>query len=130
MIEAYHKITDFCNRRGKDPVIRNHAFCMYIETLSQALASHENPTPMRMETTSAALLTEQAIEGYVSRAETLVDNITVAVVNPYIRKRTTQDFWLAVASSVVGSFLFALGLALVFWLAKDQIRAWLQTLSE
>ncbi len=85
---------------------------------------------MRMETTSAALLTEQAIEGYVSRAETLVDNITVAVVNPYIRKRTTQDFWLAVASSVVGSFLFALGLALVFWLAKDQIRAWLQTLSE
>ena len=130
MIEAYQKITDFCNRRGKDPVIRNHAFCIYIETLSQALESHKNQTPVRMETTYTALLTDQAMEGYVSRAETLVDNITAAVVDPYIRKQTTKEFWMAVASSVVGSFLFALGLMVMFWLAKDQIRAWLQTLAE
>lgn len=129
MIDAFDKITEFCNARTKDVVVRNHAFCIYVNVLQKALANHENPTRQKTETTRTALLTDEAIEGYVSRAESLVDNMTQAIIEPYEKQRSIRDFWRGVASSVVGSFIFTVLLILVFWLAREQIRGWLESLS-
>ena len=129
MIDAFDKITEFCNARTKDVVIRNHAFCIYVNVLQKALANHNNPTRQKTETTCVALLTDEAIEGYVSRAESLVDDMTQAIIEPYEKQRVIRYFWRGVASSVLGSFIFTLLLVLVFWLAREQIHGWLQSLS-
>lgn len=129
MTEAFEKITEFCNTRNKDIIVRNHAYCIYMNVLQKALANHDNLTPLRTETARLALLTDEAIEGYVSRADALVDSSTQAIIAPYENQHSTREFWRGVASSVLGSFIFTVLLVFIFWLAREQIRGWLQSLS-
>ena len=129
MFDEYNAITEYCENNDKHVVIRNHAFCLYLETLNEALNNLDKRTPQVLENVSSALITRHAIQGYVSRAESFTDNITKATIEPLLKSRRSQDFWYGVASSVTGSFLFTLLLVIFFWLGKDQIRGWLNAIA-
>jgi len=126
---AYEAITAYCSSHGKHLAVRNHADCLYLETLREALSSQERNTPSVVENTESALLTEQAIQGYVARAESFTDGVINAALEPMLREKRHASFWDGVASSILGSFLFSILLLIVFWVGKDQIESWLRAIT-
>lgn len=126
MIESLDKISDFCERHNKDIGVRNHTMCIYILAIKDATqVAEEKNTPIELGVLKEALLTEEAIKGYVSRAEKLVEKYDKALLEPYI-SRNNNNFWLNVWSSIVGSFLFSLIIVLVFYFGSEQLSTWLQ----
>ena len=130
MIESFDKLTSYCDKRGKDILVRNHAYCIYMTVLNGAIKSIPSTQKARIEASSEALLTEQAIEGYISRAETIIQDTNNALIAPYIMTKTNNSFWKNVLSSVVGAFAYSLLLIIIFYLGKDQIATWLNTLTK
>jgi len=129
VFDAYNAITQYCSRNGKHIAVRNHAYCLYLETLREALEAHGSQTPRVVENTEAALLTDQAIQGYVSRAESFTNNVIEAAIEPILKTNNRESFWKGVGSSMLGSFFFSLLLMIAFWLGKDQIESWLRAIS-
>lgn len=135
MIEPYKKVSEFCDRAGLSFQIRNHAFCLFVATLEKALRDHEakNRSPARpKEVTDKqdALLTEDCIKGYVSRAEAIVDTAAIELRAPYEKAFNAKQFWISVGASVLAGFLYSLLLILIFWIAHDQITSWLTSLTK
>ena len=120
MNNAFNKITEHCSKLGKSKLVRDIAFCNFTTVLQQAIENQEKPTQQKIQTTSQALLTQEAIEGYVLRAETRLDEVTRTIITSLQSDRSTGDFWRGVASSIVGSFAFAIILTTTFWLGRVQ----------
>lgn len=121
MTGEYQTLTSYCKMQGKSLSIRNHAFCSYVEAYSEAIARN----PDNADVTSAALLTAQAMEGYITRAEIFESELIEKAIKPIINKQSSESFIRSVMSSTIGSFVFSLLLVIVFFLAKDQIKSWL-----
>jgi predicted PurR-regulated permease PerM len=128
MIESFDQITDYCERNNKSISIRNHAVCIYLSVLKEANNIPQNQTPARIEASKATLLTEQSIAGYVSRAESILDEYNQALIGPY-KDRPNSSFASNVLSSVIGSFVFSLIIVAAFYLGKEQVQSWLQSLN-
>lgn len=129
MIESFEKITSYCDKRGKDIMVRNHAYCIYMTLLNDAIREIPNTQKARIDASSEALLTKHAIEGYISRAESIIHDSNQSLISPYINSSSTNSFWVNVLSSVVGAFLYSILLIVFFYLGKDQISTWLQYLT-
>lgn len=128
MDEGYKKITKYCHNHGVGLVLRNHAVCFYLQSYEQAVDGLVNTTPRNMQMASAALLTDQAIEGYVTRAREFHGAVVEEVVESLQRPDWWSSFRVGVASSVTGSFVFSLLLVLGFWLGRDQLLSWISAL--
>ena len=126
MNESFKSITDYCIRTGKGLNIRDHAYCIFMSVLQSALDKHHasngaDAKPKEIASMESTLLTADAIEGYVARAE--------AKVASYEKAFHAKQFWFSVMASILGALLYSLLLLLIFWVARDQIDAWLQQLS-
>lgn len=128
MIEAFDLITKYCEKHNKGVMIRNHAVCIYLSALKEVSDTTENQTLSKIGVIKATLLKEQSIAGYISRAESILDEYNQALIEPY-KANDKGVFWVSVASSVVGSFLFSVIILLIFWLGKEQVKTWLQGLT-
>lgn len=134
MIEDFQQISDYCTRAGKSLHVRNHAFCLFVSALDNALKEHADRTgspakPKEAADKHDALLTEDSILGFVTRAEHLVEKAASEIREPYKATIDSKQFWMSVWSSVLASFIYSIILLIVFWVAKDQIISWLQSLA-
>lgn len=128
MTNAFDVITEYCLKNGKSFAVRNHAYCVYVQALDEAITRTGATTPRTIDNTSAALLSESAIESYVTNAERFSDQLTMEAVAKLVNDRRFKDFFYSVGSSVVGSLLFTILLVAMFWIGRDQIRSWLVAL--
>lgn len=129
MFSAYEKITKYCKDNEKNFAIRNHAYCIYLESLKEALNSQDDPND-NINSISTALLTDSAIQGYVSRAERFTQKIIDSSVEPILNANKRNDFLNNIVTGVVGNFVFSILLVVIFWLGKDQVASWLSAVSK
>lgn len=125
MIQPFDQITEYCERNNKSVIVRNHAVCIFLSVFKDVSGTPENQTPTRLKASKAALLTEQSIAGYVSRAESILEEYNQALIEPY-KNTEKHSFLKNVAASILGSVVFTTIIILFFYLGKEQIQTWLQ----
>jgi len=89
-----------------------------------------DPKPKEIADKRTALLTPDAIEGYISRAEATIDAAADELRKTYEKAFKLKQFWTSVLASVLAAFIYSLILIVVFWLGRNQIYTWLQQLTQ
>ena len=136
MIDSFKTVSEYCRRSGKNIQVRNHAYCLFVTAFQNALEEHKNanngvePKPKEVSDKKTALLTPDSIEGYISRAEALVEASADDIRKGYERTYRIQQFKSSVLASVLAAFIYSIIIILVFLLGRDQIQAWLQQLTK
>ncbi|MBE7495162.1 MAG: hypothetical protein HS117_09465 [Verrucomicrobiaceae bacterium] len=134
MIEEFQLISDYCTRAGKSLEVRNHAFCLFVSALDNALKEHADrtgnqPKPKEAADKHDALLTEDSVLGFVTRAEHLVEKAASEIREPYKDSIGSKQFWMSVWAGVLASLIYSIIILIVFWVAREQIASWLQSVA-
>ena len=132
----FERITEWCEAHQKPFDIRNHAFALFdanltkhrrkrAKDLGKSLASWE------VDEIADTMLSPDSIAGYVATAESMVGKAHEALLRAHVIAPPRRDgFWQAVSASIVANFIYAVGLIVIFYLGREQIRSWLESLAE
>ena len=136
MIDSFKTVSEYCTRSGKDIQVRNHAYCLFVTAFQRALEEHRKANngaeakPKEITDKKAALLTPDSIEGYISRAEALVDAASEDIRKTYEKAYKKQQFLSSVFASVLAAFIYSIIIVVVYWIGRDQINTWLHQLTQ
>lgn len=150
MSTDYQKLKTYCDSRNKNRMVRNYAYCIYVDAYETTVNDLPKETPRELERIKNILLSPNSIERYVKHAESLVQDdlkhslkpfvnsfsysYIISKISPLIIERRKKDFWGNVLAGIVASLLFSVTLIIIFalakWIAKDQIVQWLNMLIE
>lgn len=103
---------------------------MYVVALREALIKSGISTRANVKNVESALLTTTWLDNAIIAAESIAYKVDTEKIESLINKRNTEGFLAAVLSSALGSFLFSIVLIVLFWMGRDQIRAWLEALRD
>ncbi|MEQ1840832.1 MAG: hypothetical protein ABL994_10510 [Verrucomicrobiales bacterium] len=137
MIEPtpFERITEWCEAHQKPFDIRNHAFALFDANLTKHLRRRTKESGKLLSTREAgeitdAMLTSDSIAGYVATAESMVGKAHEALLRAHVIAPARRDgFWHAVSASIVANVIYAIGLIVLFYLGRDQIHSWLESLA-
>ena len=124
MATPYQIIEKYCQDNKKNNCIRDLAYSIYMQQYEDLA---KDPT-LTSEAIQRILLTDNSIQSHIRSAdEALADQIELEIKR--VKKEIgTKSFWLSVLTGVIGNVAYSLLLVLIFYLAKDQIGAWLISL--
>jgi len=125
--DAFNIITNYCVRYSKPFAIRNHAYCVFVQALEEAIKQTGIDTPRTRESVSAALLTTN-IRNFVGEAERFQNDVLLDALQAVNRRGKPQEYWFAIITGVLANIVFSAFLLLMFWIGKDQITSWLSSL--
>lgn len=131
----FERITEWCEDHQKPFDIRNHAFALFDANLTKhcrrrGKESGKSLAAWEVDEIANAMLTSDSIAGYVATAESMVARSHEALLRAHVIAPPRRDgFWHAVSASIVANVIYALGLIALFYLGREQIRSWLESLS-
>jgi len=126
MSTAFERISKYCADNGKSIFVRNVAFSIFQEKLEQGKITSPS---LHIDSLADALLADASMFSHVMHAETMIGEQIKEDVAKGRRKDGFRSFCVSIASGVAGNFAYSLLLVLVFVLARDQIRSWLNDVS-
>ena len=128
--DAFNIITAYCVRYSKPFAVRNHAYCVFVQALEEAVKQTGADTPRIRESVSAALLTETNIRNFIGEAERFSEEILLDTIRTVNKRGRPQEYWFTIITGVLANIVFSAFLLLMFWIGKDQITSWLSSLEQ
>ena len=89
---------------------------------------NSNPSADTIKGFNSTLLNEMTLKTNVSLANDEIRNYTEKEIAKVKKHQSIKSFWLSVLSSIIGSFLFAILLLIIFTLAQNQVKSWINDL--
>jgi hypothetical protein len=126
--DPFNIITSYCVKNNKPFATRNHAYCIFVQALEDAVQQMGVDTPRARENASAALLTETNIQNFMGRAELFSDEVLRDTIRTINKRRQLREYWFAIITGVLANIVFSVFLLLMFWIGRDQITQWLSSL--
>lgn len=130
MSDPYDVVSQYCLDHNKDFPVRNHAYAIYTQKLKDSIDDYKNKyngeiTPAAEKAIRQSHISEHEVRGYVAEAERIVSFMKEDAIRPYLTRFSWRDFWIAVAASAVGAFVFSVLLLGLIYLAQEQVRSWI-----
>ena len=134
---TYDHIMDYCtNKYGKflmQPE-KDYVLRQFMESYYQALENYKKkhkeaePDEDQKKTMMSSLLNDATLHSYADSAQRYYEKFTANIESEYAKKVGGFSFLKNIAANILASFLYSIILIIVFWVAKDQIAAWLSQL--
>lgn len=89
---------------------------------------NSNPSTDTIKGFNSTLLNEMTLKTNISLANDEIKNYTEKEIAKVKKNQFIKSFWFSVLSSIIGSFLFAILLLIIFTLAQNQVKSWINDL--
>jgi hypothetical protein len=132
---AYDKIKEYCTRHEaeisdpeRDFMVRK--FCdSFYRTIEIKEVEKESPlTGGEINFIRDALLSDDTLNNSVTSAKNYFSRIENDYLDKFKKSVDRVDFWKSVWASVVASFFYSILLLFAFFVSKDQISSWVNSI--
>lgn len=89
---------------------------------------NSNPSADTIKGFNSTLLNEMTLKTNISLANDEIRNYTEKEIAKVKKNQSIKSFWFSVLSSIIGSFLFTILLLIIFTLAQNQVKSWINDL--
>lgn len=132
---AYDKIKEYCTRHidaisdpERDFMVRK--FCdSFYRTIE--IKEKEKKNPLTIEEINFirdALLSDDTLNNSVTSAKNYFSRIENDYLDKFKKTVDRVDFWKSVWASIVANFFYSILLLIAFFVTKDQVSSWLNSL--
>ena len=127
------KITEVCRSNGKTDSFRTQMLGLIFQQIDEALSDRrrELGRDLSVDETDSVIttsLTSRTLTNTIHIVEGQLESEAKQRYKPLQRKNSIKQYLIDLSSNVVGTLIYSLILLLIFSLAKDQIRSWLNSL--
>lgn len=134
--DTYDRIIDYCTREGgislqteRDYVLRNFIQSYFDSIKTFEETHHTPPLAEDIETIINSLLTPNTLANFAKTAKTDYSLLKTSIENDFKKNQRKNAFFWDLFINVSANFIYSIILALLFFLAKEQIKSWLMQLN-
>ena len=132
---AYDKIKEYCTQHNdaisdpeRDFMVRKFCDSFYRTIEVKELEKGSSLTSAEINFIRDALLSDDTLNNSVTSAKNYFSRIENDYLDKFKKTVDRVDFWRSVWASVVASFFYSILLLFAFFVSKDQISSWVNSL--
>ncbi|MBD5347548.1 MAG: hypothetical protein HDR92_10550 [Bacteroides sp.] len=131
--KAFEAIFDFCDRNKLSKLHQRVLLHKYYEDYYVLIEDYRNkektePSADTIKGFNSTLLNEMTLKTNVRLADDEIRNYTQKEIDKVTKKQSRKSFWNSVLTSIIGSFIYSVILLLLFTLAHNQVKSWIDDL--
>lgn len=136
---TYDYINNYCTEKYDGILVqaeRDYVLRKFLDSYYSSIQTFindnggRNPTDAEEKALISSLMNNNTMNSFIDSAKAYYTEYKAEIENDYQKKVDKPAFWKNVGSSVLGSFIYSILLAIIFWVGKDQIGAWLMSLTK
>lgn len=131
--EEHSLFADYAQRHSVPSFIRDASYGHYKQQCAVVIddfmtRNGRDPTSAEEDLLCLILRRSDSIEDCFNRTQAAYAAERNRDIDTFSKGADVSNFWSSVLSSAVGSLMYSILLVIMFYLAKDQIKTWLESL--